>query len=210
MTMGRGGIFGNPPEEIPDPSVGLFGRHAALPKKKPSFFGEGGTGRGIAGFIGDALLQMGGMNPIYQPVMQDKRAMQFAQQQRMMDRRGDMSDWRTKKTWEASNPEPTELERIMIAGGLDPKSPEGQKLLRTAAENKANPPVWRQGPDMQFYRVDTGNRRQIGATVPMPNRTNQSASSEYAPKPDVVKQAYMDLYGPERGAQMYNELIGGR
>lgn len=50
---------------------------------KPKFFGEGGTGRAIAGYIGDALLQQSGMQPIYQPAVRDQReAMARAEEQR--------------------------------------------------------------------------------------------------------------------------------
>ena len=44
-------------------SVGAVDPLAPLPEK-PSFFGEGGAGRAIAGAIGDYLLQMQGMRPI--------------------------------------------------------------------------------------------------------------------------------------------------
>jgi hypothetical protein len=41
----------------------------------PSFFGQGGTGRHIAGSLGDALMQMGGLQPTYAPAMQYRQQM---------------------------------------------------------------------------------------------------------------------------------------
>jgi hypothetical protein len=48
---------------------------------KPKLFGEGGIGRGIAGSIGDALLQLGHMQPIYAPAMDAQR--EFRQRQQL-------------------------------------------------------------------------------------------------------------------------------
>lgn len=63
-------------------------KYAMMPAeaKKPKFFGEGGSGRAIAGHIGDALLQMNGMRPIYAPAMEDQRA--FSMRQRLAETEG--------------------------------------------------------------------------------------------------------------------------
>lgn len=76
--------WGTPPiaPETP-PYGGMRDVIPAVIPQKPSFFGQGGAGRAIAGHIGDALLQMNGMRPIYAPAMEDQRA--FAMRQRMAD-----------------------------------------------------------------------------------------------------------------------------
>ena len=49
------------------------------PQKSGGFFGKGGAGRAIAGTVGDALLQQGGMAPVYAPQMQFQQQMAFRQ-----------------------------------------------------------------------------------------------------------------------------------
>lgn len=53
--------------------------------QKPAFFGEGGTGRAMAGYLGDFLRESNGMRPIYQPEMQRRQQLAEAQQQRQQD-----------------------------------------------------------------------------------------------------------------------------
>lgn len=52
---------------------------------RPSFFGQGGTGRTIAGMIGDALLSASGHQPIYAPMMQRQQE-QSREEQRYENR----------------------------------------------------------------------------------------------------------------------------
>ena len=97
--------------------MGMFGR-ALLPQtglqqplpeppvKKPSFFGQGGTGRGIAGGIGDFLLQQAGARPIYAPAMQAQHEAALQQAQAQQQREAGMSDWLAKQQWERDNPAP--------------------------------------------------------------------------------------------------------
>lgn len=96
-----------------------------IPDAKPSFFGQGGTGRGMAGALGDFLLQRAGGSAIYAPAMQQQRAMAAQRQQRMDDRRigledysrkrdDEFSDWERQQRFKINNPapaEPTSLER---------------------------------------------------------------------------------------------------
>lgn len=72
------GMFGRP-FSVPGPMS--MGGPAVMPQQpaatpEPSFFGQGGTGRNIAGAIGDALLQSQHMQPIYAPQMDERRRMQ--------------------------------------------------------------------------------------------------------------------------------------
>lgn len=54
-----------------DPTLPTGTLSAMLPSRvpPPSFFGKGGTGRTIAGYVGDALLQLGGQKPVYSQYM---------------------------------------------------------------------------------------------------------------------------------------------
>ena len=59
---------------------------------KPHFFGQGGVGRGIAGNIGDFLLQLAHMQPIYGPAMQQQTAFERGEQQYKLHRLDALSD----------------------------------------------------------------------------------------------------------------------
>lgn len=109
----------------------------AEPPQKPKFFGEGGTGRNIAGYIGDALLQMSGMQPIYQPTMMN-RAQSAAEMQREEAKRfAGLEDYKLKKQIDQQydTPEATSFERTLDAAGITGE--QRIKLLRQKAENDA-------------------------------------------------------------------------
>ena len=75
---------------------------AAMPepeKKGGGFFGQGGAGRGIAGAIGDYLLQINGMRPIYAPQQHQKQQMLQAEKMRQQQR----MEGREDKQWEWEN-----------------------------------------------------------------------------------------------------------
>lgn len=144
---------------------GLFGASAQVPQQpamtasaqplapaKPSFFGEGGVGRAIAGNIGDFLLQNSGMAPIYAPAMQERRAMAYGQQQREAQRRQGLEDWVAKEQWERANPKPVNNDTVADYEYIRDKL--GEDAANEFLRNKANPPQYRQGPDGQFYRID--------------------------------------------------------
>lgn len=79
---------------------------------KPSFFGQGGAGRAIAGNIGDFLLQQAGARPIYAPAMQSQHEMALQQAQAEQQREAGMADWMTKAQWERNNPKPVTNDTI--------------------------------------------------------------------------------------------------
>lgn len=139
------------------------------PAKKPGLFGQGGVGRYMAGAIGDALLQNAGMQPIHAPAVQQAQQMAAALRQQSLKREQDWQDWVQRETWKRANPMPSEddqLTQYMRGAGIDPNSEQGRALYRQAAENKANPPLWRQGADGQFYRVETAPPQVLGSTLP--------------------------------------------
>ena len=177
----RGGVFGNPHQFGGDPLAafmpkkpigtgGVFNGQfddepTAQPQQKKSggFFGQGGAGRGIAGTIGDYLLQMSGARPIYAPAMQQKRAMDYQQklmeQQRQAGREDKMWEWQNKPV---AAPKATafqqDYEYILANFG-----PEEAERFRN---NKIDPPEWRQGADGRFYRVETAQPQVLGAELP--------------------------------------------
>jgi len=130
MTMGSGGIFGNPgglfgrrksPFERAEEMAGQFmpqigpetqgaiDQYAAMPQqeRKPGFFAQGGVGRAIAGYLGDALLRQADMDPIYAPSMMMQRKAELMSAQAEAERRAKFDDWRQQYDYERSNPKPS-------------------------------------------------------------------------------------------------------
>lgn len=92
--------------------------------KKPSFFGEGGIARGIAGTIGDVLLNQNGSGAIYAPAMHQKRRQEFQQSQYEQQREARMQDFYAKEQFKAANPTPqgptAQQRNFEYYQGLDP------------------------------------------------------------------------------------------
>jgi hypothetical protein len=73
-------MFGNTSfKGIQFPQIDAANLQQPLPTpepKEPSFFGQGGTGRNIAGYIGDALLTASGGRPVFGPAQMQQHQMQ--------------------------------------------------------------------------------------------------------------------------------------
>lgn len=134
----------------------------SLAPKKKGLFGKGGVGRAIAGTIGDFLMQRSGMAPVYAPamMMQRQEAAQAAAER--LKRAQDLSDWRMKEDYKRENPSQTAFQQDYeyIRRNF------GEDAANTYRENKINPPVWRQGADGQFYRVETAQPQVLGDSLP--------------------------------------------
>ena len=159
-----GGIFGpSVRQQIISRTFAPDNRPKPEPKK-PGFFGQGGAGRAIAGTIGDVLLQRGGLAPIYGPTMQFQNALAAKTQANATARQQEWVDWVRKQEYERANPKPTNNDTVadfeFIRQRLGEK--EAEEFLR----NKANPPVYRVGPDGQFYRVDVAQPQVLGTELP--------------------------------------------
>jgi hypothetical protein len=82
-------------------------------------FRPGGAGRDIAGYVGDALLNMSGGKPIYAP-MKAQAAEQQAQLQRQME----------LARYKAQNPDPTGTMQNAVAAGYQPGTPGYHRLIQ--------------------------------------------------------------------------------
>lgn len=122
--------------------------------QRASFFGPGGTGRGIAGLLGDVLLQQGGMQPVYAPTAQQRQQMEFEEQQRQRKR----MEGREDEIWKRENlpSAPTQTDRY-LSELEDPNTPPQRKaMLRQILLRPIGVPVY--GPDgsqkTEFYYPD--------------------------------------------------------
>lgn len=106
----RGGLFGASVQPPMAPEMTATAN--PMTTAKPKFFGEGGVGRAIAGNIGDFLLQYSGMQPIYQPAVQQRQAMAYEQKQREAQRQQQLEDWVWKEEYERRNPKPVNNDTI--------------------------------------------------------------------------------------------------
>lgn len=102
----------------------------------------------------------------YQALQQHRADQAQALRQQSLKRDQDWQDWVRKEQYKAANPAPDQLTQYMIGAGIDPNSEQARELYRQAAENRANPPEWRQGADGRFYRVETAQPQVLGSTLP--------------------------------------------
>ena len=99
-------------EEMPTGSgAGIPDMASTQQPKKVGFFGQGGVGRGIAGSIGDVLLQYNGAAPIYAPAMQQQRQQKFAEAQYERKRTDDFADAMAMQKYKTENPAQTATQR---------------------------------------------------------------------------------------------------
>lgn len=134
--------------------------------KKGGMFGGGGMNPVLAavlGGLGDYLLQRNGMQPIHAPQMAAKRRQQYEEQQYQRQRSDGMQDWMAKRQYEAqhpSAPQPTELERIIAAAGVQPGTPEYVETMKKMLSVKTNPMVMTPYGPMPYSAVSGGGQQQ--------------------------------------------------
>lgn len=219
MSFGTGGIFGNPRVKRgrmgsiePDytdmgsiiPGMGdMQAMDGPQTQGKPKFFGQGGAGRAIAGTLGDALLQMSGMRPIYGPMMQDRQAL-AAQEKAMM----------RKRAWELEDaarkgPELTPFQKSLAAANIDPTSPQGLALARQYVEQQADPIIQTtQTTDQGTFLTGIPRSRLMGApTAPVGKLTPIGGGQPMAAGPAAAAmsvaqfQALAQSMGPSAAAE---------
>lgn len=111
----------------------------------------------LLGVLGDSLSIAGGGQATFVPGLLEQRqrqqALAYAAQQQEKQRQQGLQDWVWKQQYEAAHPKPINNDTVadyqFIVQILGEAA--GKEFLR----NKANPPQYRQGPDGQFYRIDT-------------------------------------------------------
>lgn len=180
MPMKRRGLFGAQPWDmqnpLPAPQSGMGGGIAtpAQPEEQNWLNGGKMTGRDALGLalagIGDAFGRRGSNNLgtlMGQNAMarQQERAMQQREQMRQQAR----MEGRQDKQWEWDNaPQKPETPTTFQRDYQYIMQTQGEEAAAKYMENKINPPVWRQGADGQFYRVDTTGTQPtvLGATLP--------------------------------------------
>ena len=173
----KGGLFGSTPmmDTIPPE---MTATQQPLAPAKPKFFGEGGVGRSIAGNIGDFLLQYSGMDPIYQPAMQQKQAMTYDQQQREAQRQQQLKDWVWKEEYERANPAPRAPHYWETNdGSLGMVGPDGK------------PTILYQDPNdkIQWMQVDNGDGTKTVVPYNSKGPLGQQAAPQGAPQRPVGK-----------------------
>lgn len=164
--MKRKGMFGAVqsimPGDQPDYGMGGFRipvdggpdmPEAAQPEaKKPSFFGQGGIGRNIAGYVGDWLQQVNGGEATFAPAMQLRQQMAYQQQRAQQQRETEWQDYVRKAEYDRANPKP--INNDTVADYNFWKSVLSPEDFQKWQQNKIDPPQYRQGPDGQFYRIN--------------------------------------------------------
>lgn len=163
MLNTRRGLFGTPPNG----QTGILpGDQPAIPqtpspapqepvKKGGGFFGEGGAGRAIAGSIGDALLQMNGMRPVYAQAMQQQMAAKRQQQEQQQQ----WQQWVAQQEYKRANPDPTTLEQNV--GAFQNFTPEQRAAYAQMQEAQQGPVTL----TLPGNRVYSGPRSGLGAAL---------------------------------------------
>lgn len=136
-TYGTPGIGDGLPGATPmgDPGLG-FGAPLAQPARPASKFGV----RDVIGIIGEALGGAAGNGPgAYTQMKLREREISRQQQMAQMARQQGMSDWLAKEKYKDANPDRSEFERRLIAGGTQPGTPEWVAANKAAALNTYDP-----------------------------------------------------------------------
>jgi len=182
----------------------------------------------IGGKVADYIASYYGAAPVYEPTMAARQQEDFKMRLADAQRKGEIDKWKEQERFKRENPEPaqpTEIERLMTAAGIDVKSPQGQEMLSKAVQNKVDPPVWRQGADLQWYRVDTPqqNRPALGSVVDDPfgdggggggaptmgaygPQTTAWQGPASGPTPQEIasiRQSLINTFGPQQGEQKF-------
>lgn len=141
--------------------------------QKPKFFGQGGAGRSIAGFIGDALLQMSGHPAIYAAAMERQQQAAAEEEQYQRHRAAELEDKKAYRQFETDNPtppQPTEYERALTAAGIQPGTTEYQQHMSNYVGVKENPPRFMEVPGVGLVQLPSGvspPARPVGKLTPL-------------------------------------------
>lgn len=138
----------NPNAYVPPVNIGAEPLPMGLPLAEPSvptitprqsFFGQGGVGRAIAGNIGDFLLQLGHMQPIYGPARDEQTAFERGEEQYHRHRQDSLNDALTLYDYKAAHPDDQLTQYLDQAGITDPA--QRQQYYRQKADALTAPPM---------------------------------------------------------------------
>lgn len=190
MTMGRGGIFGNPVTfggALPDMGEPMFGNRPTgideaatgqfpAPKRKGGIFGGGA--RNIAGVIGDMLLQASGSRPMFLPMLMKQRQAEQERAQAEAQRQQQFEDWRQRFDYERANtPVKNDAYRWRNnAGDLMEVGPDGQP--RVVYDDPTDKLDW--------IKADNGDGTFTMVPVGPSGPVGQSGPANQAPPPKPV------------------------
>ena len=149
MAIGfkMGGLFGRPPCGTPRIGEGVQQEPHAYAQQAPAPEGGSKT-KHIIGIIGDALLGLGGQQGIYGPMMLRKRLQEQAMQRQQQMAEQSRQWAREDKQWEWDNAPPKTNDTIEDFNWYKNLSEQDRATYERMR------PVYRQGPDGQFYRVE--------------------------------------------------------
>ena len=142
-------------QNIPTTAGGMFGDPMGQPQQRPGLgtrlLGQGWEGKVAA--LGSAL--MGDRNAVPQ-FFQNREAMAFRQAEAQRARSTELADFERKQQIEAQYRAPKTNDTIADFEWFKSLSPEDRALYQQMR------PVYRQGSDGQFYRVDTAPQQSDG------------------------------------------------
>lgn len=161
QTPGLGGGMGmgeqptQKPHNLPQTSA---------PPKKKGLFGTGIQLGDVIGIAGDAVAINRGMTPMFAEREQEARLAKQKQALEEAARLRERDEWLYREQYKRENPAPisndTANDYAFWQSKLTPEQFEQWKA------NKVNPPVWRQGQDGRFYRMETGPSGDAPDTLP--------------------------------------------
>jgi hypothetical protein len=134
-----------------------------MPEEQPAKFKPN-----ILGVIGDAMQVFGGGQATYMNSVREQQERSELMRQRAMmaqqERETGWQDWVKKKEYERANPDPVRNDTVADYEFI--KQTAGEEAAKQFVMNKANPPEYRQGPDGNFYRVNTQSAPDISQGLP--------------------------------------------
>jgi hypothetical protein len=147
-------------------------------KKRAGMFGSDSPLRGIAGAIGDYLLQRAGAQPIYSPMAQRRQMQQQEEDQYQRHLKDTMSTWIAQQAWKQAHPDPVNNDT----------ENDYNYILKTLGKDAAD----------QFLRTKT-NPIVMTPMGPMPYSAVNPPAAKPLTDDDILKMGGQSGAGPTGG-----------